>query len=52
LPDDIPIGKMKNAREEKIAERPRFLKCTASAVVVTADAKYNELPYLGFFSIL
>jgi Raf kinase inhibitor-like YbhB/YbcL family protein len=38
LPDDIPIGKMKNVREEKRAERRRFLKYTASAIVVAAAA--------------
>jgi hypothetical protein len=36
LPDGIPIGKMKNVREEKSAERRRFLKYTASAVVAAA----------------
>jgi Raf kinase inhibitor-like YbhB/YbcL family protein len=38
LPDDIPIGKMKNVGEKKRAERRRFLKYTASAVVVAAAA--------------
>jgi hypothetical protein len=52
LPDGMPIRKMKNAREEKRAERRRFLKYTASTVVVAADAKYTELLCLGFFSIL
>jgi len=38
LRDDISIGNVKNVSEEKVADRRRFLKYTAGAVVLAAAA--------------